>query len=1213
MKFSSDGPEIPNELIDAASRGDIVFLCGAGISQSSGLPNFRELTKKVFEKLSLDMTAAEQHSFEKDRYEETLGSLSRRLADKRSLYIAVAEELSADETANISSHATILKLSRDFEGRPAVITTNFDTLFERSLREQSNSVVRDKSFAGAQIPAPAGPRFEGVIHLHGRLADENLDLEESDLVLTSADYGDAYLRSGWAARFLYDLARTRTIVLVGYSASDAPVRYILNILEADRERFPDLNDIFVLADTKGLGIDAAEAEWDAIAVEPILFDAPEKNFEPFWSDMGEWANLAELPRQWRRHRLEELVTKPFEHAQDWERQQTAWILGHEDAIDLIDELNFSPEWIEFSRSQNIFKPESQSEWSLAKWAEKRLSDLQVFQQMLNSIEVLGPPAASIIERALDHEEHDSIPSYLEKAWRLLIIALRQPPTIAHWSHFAAFKRVKDRSASRHDLREIVRLYTPRLKVSKPYSFYDWDEEIASIGSICRVEFDCNHYPTFDEFLQIIPVESVDLMTVLQLATCSLIDSLQLAYDAEFVGPYYDSTSHSVPSIENHVQNEHKTGFLPLVRLCAELWLKLRELDVVKAYMISECWEHAGFALTKRLWLFSLQNDPDISSDIVADKLIALGTGDFWGHRKEIMELLRDRVSQTSQDKLDIIVRRILDGPEFDDDLDAEDRKRYSDISSWLYLQALDTGKASLSDPDKSAFEEIKSRRNWKDRNLEESDFFWSWFSSSSGPTGDPEPIAEAETETRVELAAELEKRDPLNQSDAWRIYCDQDPESALESLIVKQRVSENVSRWRELISAIRGIGDIDDKAKARGLEMCVNTFEFITQQNKNDLGELAHSLVNLYEYALKIDAPVDEELWGFLWECSLHDDVDVPAFQPHENPGYELISKAINSASGELSRLMINRFGPRWVELTKQEQERTENRISSMISSQSVAGMLARAIIVEFVAWLHTSLPDLLDPLLEHMIKKDKEGEALRSIFVGLSRSVNAEVRAKMKRPLLDGVSEHHGNNQMTANVASQLVGYVFDDLHRQNDDPQRLGAGEAKATLTNSNAEVMAATADILANWLNNEQERPKDELWNDEYSKIFIQIWPADKRLQTNLAAVPLAKLAVATGNAFSDCLDVLAPYIVPLDEDWPSLYFATTDQANAVVDAFPHEMLNLLWLLLKPASRGRSDGLGKVLEQIAKADESLVRDRRFQLLETRVLRYKSDSAAQ
>ena len=88
------------------------------------------------------------------------------------------------------------------------------------------------------MPQPKTARCTGILHLHGRLKDVELELQETDLVLTSAEFGEAYLRSGWASRYIYDTVRAHTVVLVGYEANDPPMRYLLEALEADRERYP---------------------------------------------------------------------------------------------------------------------------------------------------------------------------------------------------------------------------------------------------------------------------------------------------------------------------------------------------------------------------------------------------------------------------------------------------------------------------------------------------------------------------------------------------------------------------------------------------------------------------------------------------------------------------------------------------------------------------------------------------------------------------------------------------------------------------------------------------------------------------------------------------------------------------------------------------------------------------------------------------------------
>ena len=42
---------IPERLLLAHARGEVLFLAGAGISQQVGLPDFRDLVLKVYEKL----------------------------------------------------------------------------------------------------------------------------------------------------------------------------------------------------------------------------------------------------------------------------------------------------------------------------------------------------------------------------------------------------------------------------------------------------------------------------------------------------------------------------------------------------------------------------------------------------------------------------------------------------------------------------------------------------------------------------------------------------------------------------------------------------------------------------------------------------------------------------------------------------------------------------------------------------------------------------------------------------------------------------------------------------------------------------------------------------------------------------------------------------------------------------------------------------------
>jgi NAD-dependent SIR2 family protein deacetylase len=49
--FTTDGPEIPIEVLQALEDGELVFFCGAGVSKPAGLPLFGELVSAIYRHL----------------------------------------------------------------------------------------------------------------------------------------------------------------------------------------------------------------------------------------------------------------------------------------------------------------------------------------------------------------------------------------------------------------------------------------------------------------------------------------------------------------------------------------------------------------------------------------------------------------------------------------------------------------------------------------------------------------------------------------------------------------------------------------------------------------------------------------------------------------------------------------------------------------------------------------------------------------------------------------------------------------------------------------------------------------------------------------------------------------------------------------------------------------------------------------------------------
>ena len=51
MRFKADGPPIPDILLEERDAGNVVFLCGAGVSIPAGLPSFLDLTRHVIDEV----------------------------------------------------------------------------------------------------------------------------------------------------------------------------------------------------------------------------------------------------------------------------------------------------------------------------------------------------------------------------------------------------------------------------------------------------------------------------------------------------------------------------------------------------------------------------------------------------------------------------------------------------------------------------------------------------------------------------------------------------------------------------------------------------------------------------------------------------------------------------------------------------------------------------------------------------------------------------------------------------------------------------------------------------------------------------------------------------------------------------------------------------------------------------------------------------------
>lgn len=289
MQFVHNGPDIPERLLQAHEDGRVVFFCGAGISYPARLPGFGGLVKKLYASLNVVPNAVQQAAIKAGYFDTAIGLLEADIVGGRKEGLvreALAKVLKPDLTAPnaTSTHEALLTLSKSRKGRTRLITTNFDRLFEEVIAAQAKP---PKRFDAPLLPVPKN-RWDGLVYLHGLLADSPTPSDLDRLVISSGDFGLAYLTERWAARFVSELFRNYTVCFVGYSINDPVLRYMMDALAADRLLGEHTPDMFAFGSYPKGKYDERANEWRAKNVVPILY-REHKHHAYLHKSLWEWA------------------------------------------------------------------------------------------------------------------------------------------------------------------------------------------------------------------------------------------------------------------------------------------------------------------------------------------------------------------------------------------------------------------------------------------------------------------------------------------------------------------------------------------------------------------------------------------------------------------------------------------------------------------------------------------------------------------------------------------------------------------------------------------------------------------------------------------------------------------------------------------------------------------------------------------------------------
>lgn len=274
MQFITQGPDIPDALLQAHEEGRVVFFCGAGIAYPAGLPGFKGLVEHIYQLNGTDFWEIERAAFDRGQFDATLDLLERRLPGQRlAVRRALAQALKPKlrRKGAVETQAALLRLARNREGALRLVTTNFDRTFHVAAKRTGQTF---HAYAAPMLPLPKNSRWNGLVYLHGLLPEKADDTALNRLVVTSGDFGLAYLTERWAARFVSELFRNYVVCFVGYSINDPVLRYMMDALAADRMLGEVTPQAWAFGDCETGQEQQKINEWKAKGVTPILYNVP---------------------------------------------------------------------------------------------------------------------------------------------------------------------------------------------------------------------------------------------------------------------------------------------------------------------------------------------------------------------------------------------------------------------------------------------------------------------------------------------------------------------------------------------------------------------------------------------------------------------------------------------------------------------------------------------------------------------------------------------------------------------------------------------------------------------------------------------------------------------------------------------------------------------------------------------------------------------------
>lgn len=1208
MKLVKEGPDIPVDIIQKLEDGKLIFFCGAGVSYPAKLPSFKGLVEKIYEKIHVDMAQDELQSFEAGHYDRTLALLENRI-DSSLIREKLSEilEIEAPIRNKLDTHKAILSLSRFNDGSRRLVTTNFDRGFIKACDENLPVDPAPK------LPVPKNHAWNSLVHLHGLIQD--IDPEGKALVVTSADFGAAYLTERWASRFVSELFRRYHVVFIGYSIEDTVIRYMMDALAADRRKGDEQAKVgYVFAPSTAWKMKESAREWKAKSVEPILYNKKE-NHKLLHQTLKAWAELHRDGIVGKESIIQRYsMTKPLS-LYDESVGQVIWALsepsGH--IADVFAKLDPDPppiEWLEKLDESGLFnmpehsngntpgaaivdngfttvRPESLSKVTrhLGFWLTRHLENIVLLRWVIKKGGCLHPDMRELIQNEL---KKSTIKKELKLVWQLLSSEMYVCKSRGMFDWYDLESIIKSTGWNPILKQKLLNLFRPKLHFSLPWQIPHSHEQIVEktvkkINDLVETNIKLSageSIHTLTEDLKKLENSDQILSELLDGLTSRLVEIWDLRSVLGDAGEKSDFSYINQPSITEHDQNHGFEDWTKLIVLIREAFYVSFRVDPAKAKAVVERWKTIRYPIFRRLVLFAMAESDLYTPERSLSYILKENNWWLWSveTKRETFRLLNHIAPKLKQNSINKLCESIIAGMPHEMFKEGISKSRFQEVNNhaqWLLLMKLDELNVSLpSEAKKVLFELGVFGDTLRGNDQDEFPFL---MESSSGYKTDftVDQLGAMDVyDLSNLLLTEQKNREGL--LDLFRSLTKKDREISflvVEILSNQEKWIEDV--WHSMLNGLNGIKeDFYIESWERLSSLLLNAPENFIKETARPISWWMRDVTKKIEIQ-------DEKIFWKLWDRFI--DI-VLTIDPGEFD--DPVSIALNDPAGLLTESFLDRIWARKPKVGDGFDDAIKKRISNLCKGKEKSHSLCRVILASRLHVLFSIDVKWAKANLIPYFNWDKSDEAI-NLWKGYlwAPRVSPDLVSVLKKSLIKTLMKKNILGNYTDRICQlfTLCSLIYPKsfTHREIRDLLLKTDADGRAEILDSlQKQVFAAAKDSGSFWIN------RVEPWIESS-------WPKDLKFIDQKTSKSFALAAIGAGSEFERAVGVALKYIKEIEEPSIVIYRLNSMKVadKQLVPSFPSSALKLMNAIISDQSKWPGPTWRDVLDQIGSADKSLI----------------------